>query len=307
MDPHRRPVNPERRVMLWGLPRSLSTVFLKCISYVPDIQIINEPYNCAATFGPQGFSMPSDLNGVDEFGEFMDDVRKEIAKNPEDYKNGWDDENCTFEWVKRTLEADYPGKKVVFCKDFIFNIMQRLDSIPRGYKHTFLIRDPLKLFLSNRNLSIDSLPTHIADTFQLDEVSSWPMYPKRGYGELLDLIGYLKDRDLVQSSPIIIDADDLQNHPASILSQYCQAVGIPYSDGLLTWEAGDMCVSRNWYISKSYLAANPMIGFYDNAFDSTKFHSTKDLPKSIPDDVVRLARQAKPYYQALYQMRIKPN
>ncbi len=294
--------------MLWGLPRSLTTALLKCISYVPDIQIINEPYNCAATFGPEGFSTPNyDLNGVDEFGEFMDDVRKEIASHPEEFTNGYDDEKCTFEWVRQTLEADYPGKNVVFCKDFIFNIMQRFDSIPRGYKHTFLIRDPLKLFLSNRNLSVSSLPDHMVDKFQIDEVSSWPMYPKHGYGELLDFIGYLKDRNLVHSDPIIIDADDLQNHPASILRQYCQSVEIPYSDDLLSWEAGDGCVSRNWYISKSYLAANRMLGFYDEAFASTRFHVAKDIPKSIPEDVTRIARRAQPYYQTLYQMRIKPN
>ena len=294
--------------MVWGLPRSLSTVFLKCLSFIPDSQIINEPYNCAATFGPEGFSKTScDLNGVDEFGEFMDEVREEIKRNPGMYKHGWNDDTCSFQWVKQTLEKDYPGKTVIICKDFIFNIMQRLDSLPRGYKHIFLIRNPTKLFFSNRNLATSSFSSQVADQFQLDKIPSWPMFPKHGYGELLDLIAYLKDRSLIRSNPIIIDADDLQNHPASIIRQFCHAVGIPYSDSLLTWEAGDSCVSRNWYISQSYLVANSMIGYYNAAFSSTQFQAATDINvEAVTEDVKRLARETEIYYQALYKLRIKP-
>lgn len=296
----------EQRIMLWGFPRSLTTVFEKCVSFVPDIQIINEPYNCAATFGPEGFSQTGHVEGMEEFDQFVNRVNEEITENAAKYTHGWQDDECTFEWVKRTLEKDYPNKRYIFCKDFIFNIFGRFDMIPQGYQHTFLIRDPKKLFLSNRNLTVSDLPPDEVEQFKLDQVPSWQMYPKTGYGELLDFIRHFRNQGVIQPHPVIIDADDLQNHPASVLRQYCQAVGLPYDDSLLTWEEGDACVLRNWRISKSYLAANQMVGFYETAFSSCGFHPAKDLPDTIPDDVLRLAKNADPYYQELYKMCIKP-
>ena len=271
-----------------------------------DIRVISEPYNCANTFGPEGFATNGHVNGVKEFGDFQGKVRAEIEKNPDEYREGWDDDACTFDWVKQTLEGDHPGKKIVLCKDFIYPIVSHFDKVPRGFTHSFIIRNPTKVFLSNRKSTMKWLPPDAAAKFDINDVPSWNHFPKYGYGEMLDLIAYLKDQGLVQSDPIIIDADDLRNHPASIIRQYCHAVGVPFTDSLLKWEAGDGCVSRCWYISKGYLAAKPMIGFYDDVMESTEVNPPEPLPDPVPEDVVKLAARAEPYYQELYKMRIKP-
>ena len=121
------------------------TVFQKCLSYVDDIQIIHEPFNVAAQTGPEGRQQTGVLEGIGKFFEGAADSASE--------SHGWDDRVCTFQWAKDTLEAEYPEKRVVFCKDLILGIKQRYDMVPRGYRHTFLIRDPTKVMISFRKVS----------------------------------------------------------------------------------------------------------------------------------------------------------
>ena len=294
-----------KKIMMWTLPRSSSTFMMKCFSQIPQLQIINEPYNSAMTFGPEGFRATGHVNGIKEFGDFFDRVGKEIEKNPAKYNHGWDDEKCTYDWVKKTLEdGQYPGKTFVFCEEFIYPIATKMDKIPRGYTHSFFIRNPTKVFLENRIGTMRDLPPDAAEKFDINDVPSWDIYPKYGYGELLDLIAYLKDQGMIQSDPIMIDADDLLKNPGPILLKYCEAVGVPYNDSLLKWPAGDP--SRKWQISRGYLAANQLVGFYDPIFETTGFPPPEDLPTPLPEDVVKLAARAEPYYQELCKMCIKP-
>ena len=301
---------PTKRILLWGPPRSLSTVFEKCMSYVDGIQIINEPYITAFNAGPErkigGNNMVQD--GV---VDFMNNAREEV-KSIEDI-TGWDDEICTYQWVKDTLEAEYPNKKLVFVKDLIPGIVDKFHMLPRGYRHTFLIRNPTKVVVSLRKLVIKTfLPAEFpVEMFRLDEMikmSGEYDVNKFIFGEMIDLIAHLKKEGMQEEEPIIIDADDLQNHPQSILRQYCEAVGIPYSDSLLKWEAGDDIVKKNWLTSKSLLHGNKTGNYYAGAFASTEFQPASDPPSGddVPDDVKELIAKAEPFYQKLYEKRIKP-
>ena len=53
-------------------------------------------------------------------------------------------------------------------------------------------------------------------------------------------------------SSVIIDADDLQTNPASILCQYCEVIGIPFKESMLNWEAGDA-------ITKDLIASSDLL------------------------------------------------
>ena len=102
--------DPER-ILKWTLPRSSSAFLMKCFSYVTQVQIINEPHNSAMTFGPEGFRKTGHVNGIKEFGDFIDKVRTEIEKNADKYSHGVNDDECTYDWMKNTLEGDWPGKR----------------------------------------------------------------------------------------------------------------------------------------------------------------------------------------------------
>ncbi|KAJ8030643.1 hypothetical protein HOLleu_27111 [Holothuria leucospilota] len=45
---------------------------------------------------------------------------------------------------------------------------------------------------------------------------------------------YVKNN--IEPHPVVIDADDLQNHPQQILRKYCEAVGIPFKIRYLSWD-----------------------------------------------------------------------
>ena len=299
---------PPLRIINWGMTRSLSTVFEKCMSFVDGVQIINEPFQCAWSLGPEGIMGGQGSNlGDAETDKLLDDLGAQI-KQIDGGATGWDDKYCTYKWVKKTLESDYPGKKIVFCKDLISGIHGKYEYLPKGYQHTFIIRNPLRVGLSMRKVLMQTLlqPGMTPDQVDITEFPLIKAFPGLCFGEILELIEHLKQSGVMQGEPIIIDADDLQNHPESIVSQFCEKTGMPYSKSLLTWEAGDGIVKRNWIISSGFLKGNEIMHYFDAAFASTGFQPAKDVPSSLPPDVVKFGQIAEPHYRKLYEMRIKP-
>ncbi len=135
--------------MLWTMPRSTSTVFLKCFSYLPNTQIFHEPYVCAFHFGPERHPPPADsFLADDKMGEFhqvLDDIKS-------DFPMAFSVRQCTFKFLKDELEADYPDKELVFGKDMAYTLDGKYDMLPDGYRHTFLIRNPYRVFPSYKKL-----------------------------------------------------------------------------------------------------------------------------------------------------------
>ena len=302
--------NPELRVIHWGMARSLSTVFEKCMSFVDGSQIINEPYNSAMVIGPEGMMSVSQQQKGNEITQAIDKkLLDKIDEKQDGDATGWDDSLCTYQWVKDTLEGNFHGKKLVFAKDLVTGIHGKYEYLPKGYDHTFMIRNPLKVSISQRKLISKMLPPGTPlDQFDLSMFPFWKNFPGFGFGELLQLIEHLQKIGEIKGDPIIIDADDLQNHPESILKQYCEKTGIPFSKSLLSWEAGDGCVKRNWMASQSVLSGNQFMDYFAAAFASTGFEPAKDPPpaSSLTPDVFKVAEICEPFYKKMYEMRIKP-
>ncbi len=274
------------------------------------IQVVNEPYVAAFAVGPEKKEIDDE-----DINKMIDEMEAEVQEQ-EDLKDApfaFDDAQCTYDWVKKTLEADYPGKKLIFCKDMAMVIAQenKYHMLPNGFKHTFLIRDPLKVFVSLRKMQLRfaKLPEDQQQAFRLTDLPPESMPPKHYYGEMVDLLRYLQ-KNQMESSPVVIDADDLLSNPESILKQYCEAIGVPFSNDLLQWEAGD-AISHRWIASKKILKANKLDrgGFYGNALASSQFKkpekSTID-EKDLTPDVLQLAKDAHQYYKELYELRLKP-
>ena len=112
--------------------------------------------------------------------------------------------------VKHRLEQ--ATSKHVFVKDMGFCVPKDgLQYLPLGYKHTFLIRNPLRTIYSYRK-SITDDRYFVQGCFVKEQYDLW-MHVK----ENLD------------SNPVVIDADDLLTKPKETLSAYCAAVGLPYT------------------------------------------------------------------------------
>lgn len=99
-----------------------------------------------------------------------------------------------------------------------------------GARHVLLIRDPARVVASYARVREAPLPEDLGVQQQL-----WWRDRIEGRGE----------------RPIIIDGDEILEDPASALSMLCSALGIPYTERMLSWPPGlrptDGVWAPHWY------------------------------------------------------------
>jgi len=167
----------------------------------------------------------------------------------------------------------------VFIKDFPHYINHMWDAeFLSHFTHAFLIRDPAK--------TLTSLYARWPDFDEL-EVG----FPEQR--ALYDLVTALNG-----SAPPVVDSDDLLENPHGMTAAFCEAVGIPFIESALTWEAGGDPSEHSWWDGGS---------FHANLAQSTGLTPQKrkyvDL-ENTPDRVKRVYRRMMPHYQHLYQNRL---
>ena len=167
----------------------------------------------------------------------------------------------------------------VFIKDFPHYINHMWDAeFLSHFTHAFLIRDPAK--------TLTSLYARWPDFDEL-EVG----FPEQR--ALYDLVTALNG-----SAPPVVDSDDLLENPHGMTAAFCDAVGIPFVESALSWEAGGDPSEHSWWDGGS---------FHANLAQSTGLTPQKrkyvDL-ENTPDRVKRVYRRMMPHYQRLYQNRL---
>ncbi|XP_038066880.1 branched-chain-amino-acid aminotransferase-like protein 1 [Patiria miniata] len=292
------------RVFLWSIPRSVSTAIVKCLSYVDGIQIVNHLYASGHYMGVNG-ELPEPDPSNPTVCQILDVTRRLIDEVQRDKASGIDYTLLSYQWIRdEVLEASYPNKKLLLCRDQAQYLHGRYDMLPRGFKYSFLIRHPIRVFRSYKTYLANMWGCEFPDMRTLPPIA-FP--PGCGYKELFDLFEYVGKN--IDPSPVILDADDLLQDPAGILSTYCSKMGIPYSDKLLSWQADGDNITKTWIMSNSIGASNRMQGYYyKRAFESVGFVKTSPLPDlaSLPDDVQACVEYSLDYYERLHRERIKP-
>ncbi|XP_070581561.1 uncharacterized protein [Ptychodera flava] len=250
------------RVMIWAHQRSLSTVFELSLVSRLESKVFHELYARAYYSGDERV------------------YANQVTNVP----------GYTFKDAIEILERDYSGKDVILCKDIAMCLDGKYDRLPKGYIHTFLIRDP--------RLSVRSLCKVLEIT---NQPKSMPL--TGGVKQLYDLHNYVTNTLKQQS--IIIDASDLANQPEKLIRKFCEAVGIPYCESYLNWKPNN---TDHWH---AVCKDTPLHVFYNNAVKSTHFKPTHDT--NDPVDISRLPhyaqlqiRAALPYYNELFEKRLQP-
>ncbi|KAK4459013.1 hypothetical protein QBC42DRAFT_15092 [Cladorrhinum samala] len=131
-------------------------------------------------------------------------------------------------------------------------------SVLRKFHFTVLIRHPRRAIPSYYRCTIPPLSSK----------TGFPnfMPSEAGYDELRRLFDYLKQQNLIGTDQIkitVIDADDLLDHPADIISRYCEDVGIDYKPGMLKWDSKEDQ-------ERAVDAFEKWNGFHDDAIGSTE-------------------------------------
>ena len=185
----------------------------------------------------------------------------------------------TIESVWEEIQAR-AAKGPVFMKDFphYINHMWTPEFLAH-FTHAFLIRDPAKTITSMYN--------------------KWPDFDELEVGfpeqrALFDLLTALNG-----ATPPVVDSDDLLENPMVMTEAFCDAVGIPFIEEALSWEAGGDPSEHSWWDGGS---------FHANLAKSTGLKPQQrryvEL-ENTPERVQRVYRRMQPHYAHLYQHRLQ--
>lgn len=168
----------------------------------------------------------------------------------------------------------------VFTKDFPHYIDHMWDeALLSLFTHSFLIRDPAKTITSMFH--------------------KWPDFHEKevGFPEQRALFDRIADQ--LGSPPPVIDSDDVLENPAEMIKTWCEAVGIPFLEEALSWEAGGDPSAHSWWDGGS---------FHANLAQSTGLKPQArsqyiDIEKA-PDRVKQVYETMLPHYERLYAHRL---
>jgi len=98
---------------------------------------------------------------------------------------------------------------------------------------------------------------------------------------------------------VILDADDLLEDPEGMMSAYCEAVGLPFSPSMLSWEPGPVKELES-----------PWSGWTDDVINSngiSRRAKTSKLPSldALPDEVRQTIAEAMPIYERMHARRLR--
>lgn len=193
-----------------------------------------------------------------------------LASQPQDWRD-----------VVKSLLGPVPGGKAIYYQKQMTHHM--IGAFGRDWlaqvRNAFLIRDPQAV-----------LASYIL---------------KRGEATLAD-IGIVQQRELFEReadrlgvAPPVAESTDVLADPAGVIKRLCAALGIVYTDAMLSWPAGRRDTDGVWAPA-----------WYNAVEQSTGFESPRDQPGKqagprLPDDLQRIADAARPHYEVMAGHRLR--
>jgi hypothetical protein len=199
----------------------------------------DKPLRLAVWSGPRNIStamMRSWGNRPDTFvtdeplyAHYLQHTGREHPGGAETLATGETDAAKVIAWLTGPVPG---GKRVWYQKHMTHHLLPHLD---RGWMrqlvNCFLIRDPREV--------LTSLVKHVPDM----------TLPDTGYAqqaEIFDLV-----RGWTGQTPPVLDARDVLENPRRVLGLLCEAVGVEFTDRMLSWPPGlretDGIWAKYWY------------------------------------------------------------
>jgi hypothetical protein len=111
-------------------------------------------------------------------------------------------------------------------------------------------------------------------------------------------IGIVRQRELFEreaqrlgTAPPVVDSSAVLANPMQVLTQLCKALGIPFTEAMLSWPAGRRDTDGAWAPA-----------WYAAVEQSTCFGpppGSADAVSRLPDNLRRIADEARPHYEAM--------
>ena len=178
--------------------------------------------------------------------------------------------------VTRWLLGPVPrGRRVFYQKHMTHHLLPDMD---RGWlkklTNCFLIRDPRQV--------LTSLAKHVPDATLADTG-----FPQQA--EIFDLV-----RGWAGRTPPVVDARDVLNNPRGTLSLLCEAVGVEFSDRMLSWEPGLRDTDGVW---AKY--------WYKEVETTTSFRPYRPKDEPLPPGMEALLPECQRHYGRLHAQRLR--
>jgi hypothetical protein len=172
-------------------------------------------------------------------------------------------------------ESRHKGPSHVFYqKQMTHHLLPEVDREWLGaVTNCFLIRDPREVIASYLKKRED------------------PALEDLGFVQQAEIFDFVRER--TNGIPPIVDAKDVLENPERILRLLCEAVGIEFSESMLSWPPGLRETDGIW--------ANY---WYGEVARSTSFQPYKRKEGIVPDRLHELYEQCWEYYERLYECRL---
>jgi hypothetical protein len=166
------------------------------------------------------------------------------------------------------------GKKIFFQKHMTHHLLPEVNRDWLGaVTNCFLIRDPREVIASYLKKRED------------------PSLEDLGFVQQTQIFDFVRSR--TNSIPPVIDAKDVLINPEPMLRLLCGAVGVEFSDSMLSWPPGlretDGTWARHWYREVA---------------KTTSFRPYRETKDQVPERFREIYERCRDCYERLYQYRL---
>jgi len=159
---------------------------------------------------------------------------------------------------------------VVFFKHMTHHLIELNLDFLKGCINVILTRDPREMIVS------------------FDKVIPNPTMQDVGYEAHLVLMDQL---ERIGQKAIVLDSKEILFDPKKTLSGFCEAIGIPFEESMLSWKSGPILEDGIW--------ANH---WYDNVHKSTGFEPYRKKEVDFPERLESLLEKCEPIYKNLLKL-----
>ncbi len=182
------------------------------------------------------------------------------------------------DWRKVIAQLTGPipnGKRIFFQKQMAHHLSPEVDREWLGaVTNCFLIRDPREVIVSYIKKRED------------------PALPDLGFMQQAEIFDFVRTR--TNSVPPIVDAKDVLDNPERMLRLLCEAVGVEFSDSMLSWPPGSRETDGIW-------ASH----WYGEVAKTTSFQPYHPSHAKVPSHLREIYERYREAYEKLYEYRLR--
>jgi hypothetical protein len=166
------------------------------------------------------------------------------------------------------------GKQIFFQKQMSQHLLPEIDREWLGaVTSCFLIRDPFEVIISYIKKRDD------------------PALLDLGFVQQTEIFDFVRDRTM--ATPVVIDAKDVLENPERMLRLLCEAVGVEFSDSMLSWPPGLRETDGIW-------ASH----WYGEVAKTTSFQPYHPSHAKVPTRLQEIHDRCREHYDRLYEYRL---